>query len=286
MQSVISSDGANPEGSPRFFYFGGWCPHLTSLEPKEDGCYTKDKDYTDVHPPEKVNLTYHINAGLVSKISVGIPEQLFVHANVELDENGLFILKARATLDWEQTKDAFHPFDITKMQVLAGILYEEIKSCHHIHTHHPEEEDRLLTLIHFANRSSGITIKNGEIRAKIINHVYEQYATIKPRRYTQDVKALLGSKPTPEQLEQAIRILYKGLGETAFGIAFLSRLGKEIFHPRHLPISVIKMEASMRSIEALKGLYTFEFMKSRRGNISKDIVEAIIKGVIQGIRNP
>jgi hypothetical protein len=96
----------------------------------------------------------------------------------------------------------------------------------------------------------------------------------------------LGTTPNLEQLEQAIRILYKGLGEAAFGIAFLSRFGGEIFPLGLLSTEVIKLEASMRSLEALKGLYTFEYMKSRRGTVTKDVIEAITRGVVESLKHP
>jgi hypothetical protein len=131
-----------------------------------------------------------------------------------------------------------------------------------------------------------INLDNDELRSKIVRDVYEQYALLKPREYTSQVIGLLGNNPSPEQLEEAVRVLYKAIGEAAFGIGFLGKNGRYIFPEDQISIEVIKLEASIQSLEALKGLYTFEFMKSRRATLTEEIAAGITRGVVEGLKHP
>jgi hypothetical protein len=272
----------------RFFFFGGWCPHLTFLLDKPDGDFEEKRNYEDVGREEEVSLYYKIGEGRVHTMSCGIPEEVFAHSRIEwLVNSGLFMLRIQFTSDYEARNDVSSTLDIHFINTVAqNILYREIKALHHIHTHHQEEEDDLLTLISLDNGrpTASLSLKEDYVRQRIARHVYEQYSKIKPNEYIRKAKLLLGDSPTAKQLEEAVKLLFKGIGEASFGIAFLGMHGSMIFTDAQLTSEHIKLESAMRSLEALKGRYTFDFMKARKPGFDiSEIVIHVTEGVTRGV---
>jgi hypothetical protein len=275
--------------SPLFFFFGGWCPNLTSLIHKKDGSFERQTTFEDIQSrtPEKVTVSIQHNNGLVSLIKCGLPEYCVAIATLEWDPNGLFIMKTRFSSDWEGKHDVGRKLkDIEIRTICQNLLYNEVKECHHIHTHHDDEEDGLLKLLSLGNSDTALQISLAvdEIQKDIISHVYKQYSQAKPSGYTENLKKILDKDPSTNQLEQAIRVLYEGIGESIYGLSFLGMYGSKVFTDARINEEHIKLESIMRSLEALKGRYTLDFMKRNRSHVDiKQLVEAITKGVTEAV---
>jgi hypothetical protein len=278
--------------SPLFFFFGGWCPNLTTLIYKSDGVFDKESNFEDKlskNPPEKVLINIEIKSGLTNIIKCGIPEHLVATANLEWDLNGLFILKVAFSKDWDGSNDIGKETEEIEIKTICqNILYKEIKECHHIHTHHDQQEDGLLTLLFLGSSDTihDLTLGSNGITDKIISHVYKQYSQEKPFKYTEKVKTMLEKTPNTNQLEEAIEILYKGIGEATYGLSFLGMYGSKVFTDVRINEEHIKLESAMRSLEVLKGRYTLDFMRRNRPHFNvSEIVSAITSGVTEAVLN-
>lgn len=234
---------------PPFFVYGGWCPNLTTLVSSNHEDIEEKSNFEDVSSGEEVHISSQFKAGLLDKITCGIPEQFFASATIEWGGNGLFLLKCQFTSDWGCKEDISSTLSEEDRRTLCqNIIYKKIKEYHHIHTHHDKEHDNLLSLkeLGVESNSSEFTFQAAETKERVIKHVYTQYSLEKPSNYTASVMKLLEDKePTQSQLEEAIRILYTGMGEASFGIAFLGMHGQTVFTEASMYREHIKMESSL-----------------------------------------
>jgi hypothetical protein len=277
------SDQESPVQGISFSLFGGWCPYLTDLKNSKQEKIESERNFEDILQTEKVSVDIYFKSGLVCRILCGIPEELFAHADIEWGQGGLFLIKCQFTSDHNAQNDVSSSLDeIQKRTICQNIIYKIIKEQHHTHLHHDEEDDNLLFLLNVGTTDDISKIKfDVELQSRIIKAIYNQYKLTKPTDYINYVKILLGHAPDADQLEEAIKILYQGVGESTFGIAFLGIHGKEIFMDAQINMELIKMEAVMKSLETLKGRYIFDYMKTHKTSSLKLLPEIVKETAIQ-----
>lgn len=288
----IDQEGASQQESPHFFVYGGWCPNLSGLnlrsyDNKEE---IKERNFEDVREDgieaEKVEVCYQYENGLIKSILCGIPECCFVKAIIEweAERKGLFLLKCFFSAD----PNGNVPTDLDDEQkniLCQNVIYRLIKDVHHTHTHHEEDEADNLLSLYFLGIDSDENLGT-EAQIKIAKDIYHQYSNQKPKMYMSNIKELLEDRDETKasRLEEAIKILFLGIGEATFGIAFLGEHGNKLFTEPQIMREHIKMESSMRSLEVLKGKYTFEFMKKNRTNFNiNEAIGQISKGVTDAL---
>ena len=275
----------------RFFY-GGWCPHLTTLKDCEE--FPKkiciNDNFADVCEDKEEKVTIDIafdNKGFIQQIICGIPEKMFVHADVKWHDKGIFVLKIVFSVDILKENNIGSTISKNDRELIShNIIYKLIKRYHHSHTHHEAEKDGLLDLFYFGKNQSKSPLSSEEIREKIIKCFYKQYSQVKPNEYTKNIINLIkmvALSLKPDQLEETIKIIIQGIGEMAYGMAFLSMHGRIIFTEPKMYSEMMKFQSVITSLEAQKDTYTFQYMKDRKQELNtQTVITSVTDGITQG----
>ncbi|MBF0131493.1 MAG: hypothetical protein HQL75_02760 [Magnetococcales bacterium] len=201
--------------------------------------------FSDTDDALRAEVEYHFELSKLRKVSIGIPEYLWVTLIVhELDlMSGFVYFSAGFSKDQEGRIPVRDLSQSDKEILLNNIAFRTVKEVYHKHLHHVPEADGMIGCFEFHGDGHESSVKARDYVFGSTIAYYEE----KSKKYLD--QSFIDKEFSKEALLTVMDMLLQGKGEIVFAAACLSIMSKSIEDPGLIENHRVSIELYQKSME-------------------------------------